>query len=475
MKQKKSKLESEIIRNKILLLLIIIFGLTACQGQAETDDQKLTTSVISTGDIQVSAYGSGILISAVEVDLAFDFGGVIDQILVETGDYVTEGDPLAAVETEDLQDALDKAEANLRELTSDAAVASERLNLAEAQKDVLTAESTLSFYLSPYVFKAEIRLREAKEELVSASKEVAEKPSDEADQLLVEAKEAVEHAEFSLALNWETYFEEYVPDFFNFPWRDRFGFTHDYYDPPSELEVAEIWAELAIAEAQVEESEFYLTAMAENLIPDDAYGSQLVKLADAINAVSDAIEKLEGATITAPIDGVVIEIKKDLGDRIGTGVLMTIAKLDPPTLEAWFDEGDWALVKEGNSIEVVFDSLEEKSYSGKIIFVDPTLQTKQNTTVVSALVELELSGTGWSGLPLSSSASIEVIAGKASDAVLLPIEGLQVSSGNQGTVLLESEGGFVPQEVELGLRDVLFVEALNGLSAGDVVLIGELE
>ena len=30
-------------------------------------------------------------------------------------------------------------------------------------------------------------------------------------------------------------------------------------------------------------------------------------------------------------------------------------------------------------------------------------------------------------------------------------------------------------EIELGLRDVLFVEVIDGLDAGDVVLIGELD
>jgi multidrug efflux pump subunit AcrA (membrane-fusion protein) len=475
MKRKKLSFRRESATIKIILILVLILVLTACQGQEETDEQVVTTSVINTGDIQISAFGSGTLISANEVELEFEYGGVIDQILVETGDYVFEGDLLAVLEIADLEEALEKAEEDLRELTSDAAVAVATLELAESQKDVLTADSTLNFYLSPYIYKAEIRLRDAQDELLSAMDEAETNPSDGAEKRMVEAQESVEHAELSLALNWETYYEEYVSDFFNFPWRDRFGFWHDYYDPPSELEVAEVWAELSAAEARVEEAESFLAALTEDMIPDDAYGSQLVKLEDTINAVTEAREMLEAGTLEAPIDGVVIDINKEEGDQIGTTVVMTIARLDPPTLEASFDESDWSLVQEGNPVEVVFDALDEKTYFGEIIFINPALITSQNTTAVSTLVELDMSETGWSDLPLSSGASIEVIAGETRDAVLLPIEGLQESSGNQGTVLVESGGEFTSRDVKLGLWDVLFVEVLDGLSAGEVVLIGELE
>jgi len=487
MKRKILYFGSESIKIKLLIVVILILSLAACQAGDGADEGTITTSVISTGDIQISAFGSGTLISANEVELGFDYGGEIEQILVEVGDVVEEGETLAVFETEELQEALDNAEENLRELTSDAAVSSAALELAEAQKDVLTAESTLSFFLSPYVFKSELRLQEAQEELNAAIQAVEDNPSDAAEERVLEAQEALDHAELSLELNYETYYDEYVPDFFDFKWKDPYiepwigadgelhFYWHHYYDPPSEIEVAEVWAELAAAEARVEEAEFYLAALTEDQIPGNGYGSQLVMLENAVNAVMEAEEKLEAATLVAPSDGVVIEISKEEGDQIGTTSLITVAKLEPPTLEASFDEGDWSLIKEGNPVKVVFDSLEEKTYTGEIVFVNPTLQENRDVTYVSALVELDPSEIGWSGLPLSSRASLEVIASETIGAVLLPIDGLQESSGSQGTVLIMSGDEFISREVELGLWDVLFVEVLDGLSAGEVVLIGELE
>jgi len=436
-----------------------------------------TTSTIRTGSIRLSAFGSGTLVSANEVSFGFENGGIVEEILVETGDYVEKGQLLATLDDDQLVDNLEKAQAELRELTSDASVAAAAMEIAEAQKAVLSADFELSFLISPYVYKSELRFRNAQEELRQAEQDAALNPSDETDQQIVVAQEAVDHAALSLAMNWETYYEEYVPDFFNFPWRDRFGFWHDYFDPPSETEVALVWAELAVAKARVEEAQIYLAALTESELPDDVYGSQLTKLENAGEKVVDAQENLDAASLKAPMTGVVIELELHEKERISIKNVITIAQLDPPTLEASFDEGDWNLVKVGNPVEVIFDALPERTYSGKVVFVDPVLKTRQNnSTSIIALVELDITQTGWANLPLFSSASIEVIAGEVQDAILLPIEGLQDDSGSLGTVFLEEDDDeYVIQEVELGLRDVLYVEVTGGLSVGDVVLIGSIE
>ena len=448
-----------------------IYRMVKSDPEADNSTSQ-TTSTIRTGDIQISAFGSGTLISASEVEFGFENGGIVEEILVETGNQVTEGQLLARLEDEDLQEALIKVEQDLRELTSDVAIAAAALEIAEAQKAVLSAESKLSFFISPYVFKSEIRLREAELELKKALQSAALNPFEEDNKKVTDAQVAVDNATLGLALNWETYYDEYVPDFFNFRWRDIYGFWHDYYDPPSEIEVAVAWADLASAEARVEEAEIYLVVLTEGIIPENATGTQLTALENAGEAVSDALETLETSRLTAPISGVVINLEMQVLDKVNTTSIITIAQLEPPTVEALFDEGVWRLVKEGNPVEVIFDSLPEKTYSGRIVFVDPTLQTRQNTTSIRTLVELDTSSTGWADLPLLSAASVEVIAGEVQNAVLLPVEGLQDVTGSLGTVLILENDEVIEKEIELGLRDVLFVEVSDGLSVGDVVLIG---
>ena len=458
-----------------ILAAVILAGIGIYQLVQPNQDPdsgiSQTTSTIRRGDIRLSAIGSGTLISAVEVELSFENRGVVEEILVEVGDEVSEGQLLVILDSEDLQKSLYLVEGNLRELTSDAAVAAAALELAEAQKAVLNAESELKFLISPYVYKAEIRLGEAELELQNAILN----SSDEAESKVVEAEHAAEEAAIILDLNWQTYEEEYVPDFFNFPWRDRFGFKHNYYDPPSETEIALAWAELAASEARVEEAESYLAALTEDEIPESASGTQLTILEKAVKAVVDAQEELEASWLVAPISGVVMDLDLQVLDKVNTNPILTIVQLEPPTIEVSFSESDWRLVMEGNPVEVIFDSLPEKSYSGQIVFVDPSLQTVKNLTTVNALVELDISTTGWADLPLGSAASVEVIAGEVKNAVLLPVEALEEQQGSEGIVLLMEKGEITQQLVELGLRDVIYVEVIGGLSAGDVVVIGYFE
>ncbi len=463
-------------------LIAIVFGLTGfgifqlVTANREMDSKSpLTLSTIRTGDIRVSAVGSGILISSAEVQVGFEKGGVVEEILVETGDQVTEGDILGYLENEELLEALEQAEQNLREITSDTAIAEAALEIAQAQKAVLSAEFELRFLLSPYVFKAELRLQAAQKELNAAVKNSEEEMSDEADQKFQDAQQVYDNAVLSLALNWETYYEEYVPDFFNFPWKDRFGFIHDYYDPPSETEIAVAWADLAIAEARVEQAEVFIEALMEDLIPEDAYGTKITALEKAGEAIVEAEAALEASILVAPIDGMIIEREVQVLDVVGREPVMTIAQIEIPTIEAAFDANDWHRVKEGNQVEIVFDFLPEIIYLGRIVFVDPSLQTKQNTTFVSALVEIDISKSGWADLPLGSSASIEVIDGEVHNVVLLPIEALQDQQGTRGSVLVMNNEDTSLQQVELGLSDVLYVEIIDGLSAGDVVVIGNLD
>ncbi|MCK4490116.1 MAG: biotin/lipoyl-binding protein, partial [Anaerolineales bacterium] len=288
-----------------------------------------TTSTIRRGDIRLSTIGSGTMISAVEIKLAFENRGVVEEILVEVGDEISEGQILVVLDDEDLQKTLDLAEGKLRELTSDVAVSSAALELAEAQKAVLSAESELKFLISPYVYKAEIRLREAELELQNAIQDAALTSSDEAESRVLEAKYAAEEAAMILDLNWQTYEEEYVPDIFNFPWRDRFGFKHNYYDPPSETEVAVVRAELAASEARVEEAESYLAALTGSVIPENASGTQLTALEKAGEAVVDAQEKLEASRLAAPFAGMVMNLDLQVLDKVNTNPILTIVQLEP--------------------------------------------------------------------------------------------------------------------------------------------------
>jgi multidrug efflux pump subunit AcrA (membrane-fusion protein) len=110
------------------VLLIAVTGgfayykLTYASAQATTE-ATLQTAIVRQGDLVLYASGTGTLVAADEVDLAFKTGGQVTDIPVAVGDQVETGDLLAQVDDTDAQIAYALAKRNLLELTSVAAVA----------------------------------------------------------------------------------------------------------------------------------------------------------------------------------------------------------------------------------------------------------------------------------------------------------------------------------------------------------------
>jgi multidrug efflux pump subunit AcrA (membrane-fusion protein) len=78
-------------------------------------------------------------------------------------------------------------------------------------------------------------------------------------------------------------------------------------------------------------------------------------------------------------------------------------------------------------------------------------------------------------LPLGLSASVDVIAGEATNAVLVPIEALHQVDPNNYLVYVQVDGTFEARPVTVGLMDFTSAEITSGLQAGEIVAIGEVE
>ena len=160
-----------------------------------------------------------------------------------------------------------------------------------------------------------------------------------------------------------------------------------------------------------------------------------------------------------------------LGDAASSGAVVTVADLSTPYLEVFLDATDWENVQVGYDAEVTFDALPDTTYTGKVIQVDPGLYTSGNNSVVRAMVELDKPANGFN-LPTGSTAAVDVIAGQARNAVLVPIEALhETSPGNYALFVLEN-GQSRLRVVEVGIQDTLYAEIKSGLQAGEVVTTG---
>jgi len=106
--------------------------------------------------------------------------------------------------------------------------------------------------------------------------------------------------------------------------------------------------------------------------------------------------------------------------------------------------------------------------------VDPGLYASGNTNVVKALVKINNVSDSLK-LPLGTSASVDVIGGRADNAVLVPIEALHETDPGQFAVFVVENGKPRLKVVEVGIQDLLYAEIKSGLNPGDVVTTGITE
>jgi multidrug efflux pump subunit AcrA (membrane-fusion protein) len=117
--------------------------------------------------------------------------------------------------------------------------------------------------------------------------------------------------------------------------------------------------------------------------------------------------------------------------------------------------------------------LPEKTFTGEVTQVDPGLYTSGNTSVVRAIVKLD-STNDYIHLPIGTAAAVDVIGGRAENAVLVPIEALH-QAGEQYTVFVMENGGPRLRAVEVGVQDLLYAEIKSGLKPGEGVTTGITE
>jgi RND family efflux transporter MFP subunit len=428
----------------------------------------MQTAVARTGDLVIYASGTGTLIAADEVDLAFSTSGQVKAVYFKVGDEVQKGDLLAEVDDTDARIKYTQAKRNLLELTSVAAIASAEQAVAAAETDLVTAINQLSYLISPEVYYWDVESEDAELEVERLKQAVDADPNNqELQQELKDAEAYLDYAEDKLIGSKYYYKNEYLELTFT-AWDRTTG--KKYIAAPSAAEISEAHAAVTGAKATLQEAQYLYTALTGGEVPEDATGSGLSELESAQLDLEAAQVTLDGTKIYASISGTIMSIDTSVGDTAGTGTVITVADLSQYYLETFLDETDWNNVAVGYETEIIFDALPEKTLAGKVTQVDPGLYTSGNTSVVRAIVRLDAIHEEIH-LPIGTSAAVDVIGGRAENAVLVPVEALH-QAGEGYAVFVMENGEPRLHVVELGIQDLLYAEIKSGVNPGDIVTTG---
>ena len=167
--------------------------------------------------------------------------------------------------------------------------------------------------------------------------------------------------------------------------------------------------------------------------------------------------------------GTILSVSAQVGDNVSSTAIIVLGDLTKLYLQTYVSEANYQMFQIGREADIVFDALPGQTFLGKVIQVDPGLDNSTNTRVVSGLVEMDPTTAN---LLMGMSASVNVIVGRAQNAVLVPVVALHEYTPGKYAVFVMRNGKLTVDFVEVGLQDQVNAVITSGLKPGDVVSTG---
>lgn len=172
-------------------------------------------------------------------------------------------------------------------------------------------------------------------------------------------------------------------------------------------------------------------------------------------------------TFRSPVNGVVTEKKAQQGMRFQPGEnLYQVADLSMVWVIADLYEQDIALVKTGAQARVKINAYPDKTFTGIIAYIYPTLKAETRTIPV----RLELANPGTLLKP-GMFAQVELPTNHRDAVVTVPSSAV-IDSGTRQIILIQTrEGRYEPRQVKLGARSDDRIEVLEGVREGEQLVV----
>lgn len=181
--------------------------------------------------------------------------------------------------------------------------------------------------------------------------------------------------------------------------------------------------------------------------------------------VEEARERLQDATIRAPITGYVGSREVDTGNYVQKGeTLTTLYRLDP--LEARFTVAGRFMgrIHTGQTVRVHVSAYPEKSFEGKVYYVSPSVREQTRDILVKARVP-----NPEHLLKPGAFAHVETVVETYRKRPVIPAQAL-ISTREGYIVFTVNEGKAHRRTVKIGLRKPAWVEIRKGLKPGQTVI-----
>jgi HlyD family secretion protein len=162
---------------------------------------------------------------------------------------------------------------------------------------------------------------------------------------------------------------------------------------------------------------------------------QKLTVQDAETSLSNAKQQCNEMTVTAPFDGAVTVVNNANGDDIQPGkAVLTIIDPNSIRVKAEVDELDISKVKVGQTVDVTFNAIEDKTFKGTVETIGDVGNTTNNVTAYDVVVGL----SDITGIKLGMTANLSINVASKSNVLLVPTEAITETNGKK-YVMVETE------------------------------------
>jgi RND family efflux transporter MFP subunit len=187
------------------------------------------------------------------------------------------------------------------------------------------------------------------------------------------------------------------------------------------------------------------------------------RLAMARKALADTV-------VRAPFAGLVMERKVSVGDFVTRGTkVATLVKIEPLRVELTVPEQSAGLVTAGAPVRLQVDAFPGRYFEGEVRFVSPAYRPDQRALTVEALVP-----NADDALKPGMFASAEIMLPSSGPTLVVP-SGAVVTVAGMSHVFVVRGANVEQRMITTGLTFGAVTEALQGLSAGEMVATSGLE
>jgi len=408
-----------------LLGLIAVGGLTFSLSRRGPDyDIDELTVPVSSSELTVRITASGSVEPIRTVNVSPKSAGTVEELFVEQGDRVTQGQVIARMDNAQLEAQMVQNRASIAEAQ---AQLDDAIN-GPSGTDIGQAEAALE--------AAEAQLNDARARLALAQEE-----RDRSQRLFDQG--AISRSDLDRAISESQSASANLQQFFARidEAQQRLIDTQDGNDAET---IAQAEARLRRAQGQLQAVEVQLNDT-QIRAPFDGIVTQRFASEGAFVTPTATASDVTSATSTAIV-------------AIANG-LEVIAEVP---------EADISRISEGQTVEIQADAYPEETFDGTVKLIAPEAIERQNVTIFQVRVELT---TGLDRLRSNMNTNVSFIGNRLEDALVVPAVSIITQGGETGVLIPTEDGQAAFEPVVLGSQVGDRIQIVDGLEAGDRVFI----